>query len=59
MLPHFDLRYFLLLKMEVPPPAQAIFAHSDVFRQQISSLDLICSIYNKVRALSLSLSQYQ
>lgn len=43
-----ETKYFLLLKVEVPESASAIFQHSDTFRQHISSLDLICSIYNKV-----------
>lgn len=36
-------------QVDVPESAQAIFQHSDTFRQQISSLDLICSIYNKIQ----------
>lgn len=44
-----ETKYFLLLKVEVPESAQAIFQHADTFRQQISSLDLICSIYNKIQ----------
>ncbi|MEW5311809.1 MAG: hypothetical protein WDW38_003494 [Sanguina aurantia] len=44
-----ETKYFLLLRVEVPESAQAIFQHADTFRQQISSLDLICSIYNKIQ----------
>ena len=44
-----ETKYFLLLQFEVPETARTIFQHSDTFRQQISSLDLICSIYNKIQ----------
>eukprot|EP00955_Chlamydomonas_euryale_P098697 365162-Chlamydomonas_euryale.AAC.21 len=43
-----ETKYFLLLKCEVPESALLIFQSSDEFRQQISSLDLICTIYNRV-----------
>ena len=45
-----ETKYFLLLKCEVPEGALRIFQSSDQFRTQISSLELICSIYNRVRA---------
>jgi hypothetical protein len=44
-----ETKYFLLLKCEVPENALKIFQSSDQFRSQISSIELICSIYNKVR----------
>ncbi|KAL6747291.1 flagellar outer dynein arm heavy chain beta [Haematococcus lacustris] len=52
-----ETKYFLLLKVEVPEAAQTIFQHSDTFRQQISSLDLICSIYNKVQKTILDVEK--
>lgn len=44
-----ETKYFLLLQFEVPETARTIFESSDTFRQQISSLDLICSIHNKIQ----------
>ena len=43
-----ETKYFLLLKCEVPENALKIFQSSDQFRTQISSIELICSVYNKV-----------
>jgi dynein heavy chain len=43
-----ETKYFLLLKCDVPESASAIYQSSDMFRQQISSLELICSIHNKI-----------
>lgn len=44
-----ETKYFLLLGSEVPETARGIFERADMFRQQISSLDLICSIHNKIQ----------
>lgn len=52
-----ETKYFLLLKIEVPEQAEAIFQHSDTFRFHISSLDLICSIYNKIKETILPVEQ--
>ncbi len=52
-----ETKYFILLKVEVPDAAQNIFQHSDTFRQQISSLDLICSIYNKIQRTILAVEK--
>ena len=43
-----ETKYFILLKCDVPESASAIYQSSDMFRQQISSLELICSIHNKI-----------
>ncbi len=40
----------MLLKCEVPESALAIFQSSDQFRSLISSLELICSIYNRIQS---------
>eukprot|EP00201_Polytomella_parva_P017476 CAMPEP_0175071536 /NCGR_PEP_ID=MMETSP0052_2-20121109/19298_1 /TAXON_ID=51329 ORGANISM="Polytomella parva, Strain SAG 63-3" /NCGR_SAMPLE_ID=MMETSP0052_2 /ASSEMBLY_ACC=CAM_ASM_000194 /LENGTH=4543 /DNA_ID=CAMNT_0016338719 /DNA_START=12 /DNA_END=13643 /DNA_ORIENTATION=- len=43
-----ETKYFLLLSIEVPESARGIFQHGDTFRQQISTIDLICTIYNRI-----------
>ncbi|GAX83887.1 hypothetical protein CEUSTIGMA_g11312.t1, partial [Chlamydomonas eustigma] len=45
-----ETKYFLLLKFEVPESALLIFQNSDQFRMLISSLELICSIYNRIQS---------
>jgi dynein heavy chain, axonemal len=44
-----ETKYFLLLKIEVPASAAAIFSRADLYRQQISSLELICSTWNRIQ----------
>lgn len=39
--------------MQVPESAQAIYQHTDRFRQQIGSLDLMVSLYNKLQRTTL------
>lgn len=41
----------------MPESALLIFQSSDEFRQQISSLDLICTIYNKIQDTILPVEQ--
>ncbi|KAF6251999.1 flagellar outer dynein arm heavy chain beta [Scenedesmus sp. NREL 46B-D3] len=48
-----ETRYFLLLRIEVPASAAAIFQHADRFRQQIGSLDLMVGLYNKLQRTTL------
>jgi dynein heavy chain len=38
-----------MLQVEVPERAAKIFESSDTYRMWISSLDLICTIYNKIK----------
>eukprot|EP00878_Enallax_costatus_P014708 GHUV01015385.1.p1 GENE.GHUV01015385.1~~GHUV01015385.1.p1 ORF type:complete len:890 (+),score=327.73 GHUV01015385.1:1824-4493(+) len=44
-----ETKYFLLLKIEVPGSASDIFQHADKYRQQIASLDLMVTLYNKLQ----------
>ncbi|PNW78281.1 hypothetical protein CHLRE_09g403800v5 [Chlamydomonas reinhardtii] len=44
-------------KLSVPDSAKDLFASADTFRQQISALDLICSIYNKVQRTILAVEK--
>lgn len=39
--------------LQVPESAQAIYQHTDRFRQQIGSLDLVVSLYNKLQRTTL------
>jgi hypothetical protein len=39
--------------LQVPESAQAIYQHTDRFRQQIGSLDLMVSLYNKLQHTTL------
>lgn len=41
------------LPLQVPESAQAIYQHTDRFRQQIGSLDLVVSLYNKLQRTTL------
>lgn len=45
------------LKVDVPERAAKIFESSDTFRVWISSLDLICTIYNKIKKNILSVEE--
>ncbi len=44
-------------RLAVPDSAKELFGASDWFRQQISSLDLICAIYNKVQRTILAVEK--
>lgn len=52
-----ETKYFLLLKCEVPESALLIFQSADQYRSQISSLDLICTIWNKIQATILAVEK--
>jgi dynein heavy chain len=44
-----EVKYFLLLGLEVPEPALAIFKKSEVLRRQNGNLDLIVNMYNGIQ----------
>lgn len=52
-----ETKYFLLLEVEVPDMARGLFTSADTFRQQISSLDLIASMWNKVQRTILAVEK--
>jgi dynein heavy chain len=43
--------------LQVPPSAAAIFQHADKFRQQIGSLDLMVSLYNRLQKTMLTVER--
>jgi len=43
-----EVKYFLLLKIDVPAPALTIFEKSEMYRQQIGNLDQIVNMYNEM-----------
>ena len=43
-----EVKYFTLLRIEVPAGAMQIYKSNEVFRQQTGNLDLIVNIYNKM-----------
>lgn len=45
--------HLLFVRAQVPESAQAIYQHTDRFRQQIGSLDLMVSLYNKLQRTTL------
>ena len=43
-----EVKYFLLLKLDVADTALSIYQHSDLYRQQIGQLDQMVSMYNEM-----------
>jgi len=43
-----EVKYFLLLKIQVPPTALTIFEKAEQYRQQIGNLDVIVNNYNEM-----------
>ena len=43
-----EVRYFLMLNIEVPESAMKIFEKNETFRQQTGNLDIIVNTYNKI-----------
>eukprot|EP00899_Mesostigma_viride_P009330 jgi/Mesvir1/18399/Mv14277-RA.1 len=43
-----EVKYFLLLGLEVPESALRIYKRAETFRQQTGNLDLVVNIYNKL-----------
>jgi dynein heavy chain len=48
-----EVKYFLLLGLEVPPTAMEIFQRVEVFRRQTGNLDLIVNMYNDIQTTLL------
>eukprot|EP00605_Chrysophyceae_sp_TOSAG23-4_P001019 GSChrysophyteH1.ASY1.ANO1.1120.1 assembled CDS len=44
-----EVKYFLLLGLEVPASAMEIYAKVEVFRRQTGNLDLIVNMYNNIQ----------
>ena len=45
-----EVKYFLLLGLEVPATALEIYKKAETFRRQTGNLDLIVAMHNQVRA---------
>jgi dynein heavy chain len=43
-----EVKYFLLLGLEVPPSALEVYKKAETFRRQTGSLDLIVTMYNQM-----------
>jgi len=43
-----EVKYFLLLRIQVPAPALTIFEKAETYRQQIGNLDAIVNMYNEM-----------
>lgn len=41
-----EVKYFLLLELDVPESALTIYKRAEMFRQQTGNLDLIVNLYN-------------
>ena len=48
-----EVKYFLVLELPVPDSALQIYEHSEVYRRQRLSLDMICQMYNKIQDVLL------
>lgn len=48
-----EVKYFLLLGLEVPPTAMEIYQRVEVFRRQTGNLDLIVNMYNDIQTTLL------
>mmetsp|Transcript_13737 Transcript_13737/g.31794 ORF Transcript_13737/g.31794 Transcript_13737/m.31794 type:complete len:4493 (-) Transcript_13737:49-13527(-) len=52
-----EVKYFLLLKIEVPESAMQIFKKAETFRQQTGNLELIVNIYNHMLSTLLEVER--
>jgi dynein heavy chain len=43
-----EVKYFLMLNIDIPESAQKIFEKNETFRQQTGNLDIIVNTYNKI-----------
>ncbi|DAZ93925.1 TPA: hypothetical protein N0F65_008868 [Lagenidium giganteum] len=48
-----EVKYFLLLGLEIPEDALAIYKRAEVFRRQTGNLELIVDMYNNIHATLL------
>ena len=48
-----EVKYFLVLELPVPDSALQIYEHSEIYRRQRLSLDMICDLYNRIQGLLL------
>ena len=44
-----EVKYFLLINMQVPQAAQKIFTDQEVYRTQTGNLDMIVGMYNEIK----------
>jgi hypothetical protein len=51
-----EVKYFLLLGLEVPATALEIYKKAETFRRQTGNLDLIVAMHNQVRPPRVGLS---
>ena len=52
-----EVKYFLMLKIEVPESAMQIFQKNETYRQQTGNLELIVNIYNSMLATFLDVER--
>ena len=52
-----EVKYFTMLKIEVPDSAMQIYAKNETYRQQTGNLDLIVNIYNNMLYTLLDVEQ--
>ncbi|CAK4776251.1 unnamed protein product [Aphanomyces euteiches] len=48
-----EVKYFIVLKIEIPEEAMTIYRKAEVFRRQTGNLDLIVDMYNRVHTTLL------
>ncbi|RHY34017.1 hypothetical protein DYB32_001198 [Aphanomyces invadans] len=48
-----EVKYFIVLKLEIPEEAMTIYRKAEVFRRQTGNLDLIVDMYNRVHTTLL------
>lgn len=52
-----EVKYFLLLEVEVPESAAKIYEKNEVFRRQVGNLELIVGIYNGIQRSLLEIER--
>lgn len=52
-----EVKYFMLLGVEVPESASKIFEKNETFRRQVGNLDLIVGIYNSIQRSLLEIER--
>ena len=52
-----EVKYFMMLKLEVPATAKDIYTKAETYRTQIVSLDMIVDNYNHIKTCLLAVEE--
>ena len=52
-----EVKYFMILKVDIPELAQKVYEKNEVYRRQVGNLDLISGIYNNIQNTLLDIER--